>query len=376
MIKQLCLSAAVLALGATAGHAIPRSISGTINGINWTASNMIVGQTGTGTAAAVPPGDPLYNPDFPRLGGVVTLITEFDGIGAFICTGSLLPDRYRILTAAHCVTDGPALNKADRVTAYFHGQADADEVPFLTGEAVRVGKMFVHPGYTGEVIDDNDIAVLQLRDYYSPASATAYELSTLTDLTGEGFNVAGYGRRSLLGGIEGATLGTGRLRQGDNRYEARLGDADFAGGWELIFGVPTAQLDDSWISDFDRTGDPANDAMCLVAMDPFFGLGGPKYCEAGVGPREVSVAGGDSGGPQFDSAGRIASITSYGFTFGIPELGDIDGSLNSSWGEFNGFVPIYPHLGFIADSVPTAPAMALFGLGALGLVAARRPRRR
>ncbi len=371
-LKHLCLSVAALALGASAAQATPRSISGSFNGITWTASNMIVGQTGTGTAVAVPPGDPIYNPDFPRLGGVVTLIMEYD-FGAFICSGSLLPDRVRILTAAHCVTDGPTLDRPNRVTAYFHSQADPDEVPFLTGTAVKVGKIFVNPGYTGDVIDDNDIAVLQL-SAPAPASATTYDLSTLTDLTGVGFNVAGYGARSLLGGIQGANLGAGRLRQGENRFEARLGDPDFTGGWELIFGVPTSQLDDSWISDFDRTGVAANDAMCLVASDPFFGLGGPKYCQIGVGPREVSVAGGDSGGPQFDALGRIVAITSYGFTFGTPIYGDIDGFLNSSWGEFNGFVPIYPHLDFIAASVPTAPAFALFGLGVAGLVAARRRR--
>jgi V8-like Glu-specific endopeptidase len=370
MKMMLALSAAALAMAATAAQAAPRSISGVFNGTPWTASNMIVGQTGTGTAVAVPPGDPIYNPTFPAYSGVVTLIMDYS-FGSFICSGSLLPDRVRILTAAHCVTDGPTLERPNRVTAYFHSQISPDEVPFFTGASVKVGKIFVHPDYTGDVIDDSDLAVLQL-SALAPASAVSYELASIADLTGLDFNVAGYGGRSLTGGDVGANLGTGRLRQGDNNFIARLGDPDFTGGWEVIFGVPTAQLDQSWISDFDRTGVAANDAMCIVAANPFFGLGGPKYCNTGVGPKEATVAGGDSGGPQF-IGGKIVSVTSYGFTFGS-SFGDVDDFLNSSWGEFAGFVPVFPYLDWIASAVPAPSAVALFGLGLAGLGVARRRR--
>jgi hypothetical protein len=116
-----------------------------------------------------------------------------------------------------------------------------------------------------------------------------------------------------------------------------------------------------------------NDASCRLAGA--FGLGGPKYCNLGRGPTEVSDAGGDSGGPEFIN-GKIASVTSYGLTFG-KNFGDVDGKLDSSWGEFNGFVPVSIHTAFIAGSMVPEPgtwAMMLGGFGVIG--AAMRGRRK
>ena len=50
-----------------------------------------------------------------------------------------------------------------------------------------------------EVTIWDDIAVLRL-NRAAPSWATSYELSDLTDLTGQDFNVAGYGARSTIGG--------------------------------------------------------------------------------------------------------------------------------------------------------------------------------
>ena len=360
---------ATLALGGAANAGV---VSGTHGNLTWQATNYIVGQTSTATQAAG--GDPRYFAPMPQYSGVAALIMNFEN-GSFICSGSLLPDRQSILTAAHCVTPDATSGALQGTTAYFYGGPNPDTVvPFnAASTAVSVSDVFIHPLYSGNVIDQNDIAVLRLGTV-APLFAASYGLSADNSLTGDGYNIAGYGGRSDTGGNLGANLGTGRLRQGDNRYDFRMGDADFAGGWELILGQPTSQIEYSYIADFDN-GKAANDATCLVAADPFFGLGGPKYCDLGMGADEVSSAGGDSGGPQFDAAMNIMSITSYGLTFGIPEYGDVDGNLNSSFGEFNGFVPIYIHRDFILANMVSEPSsMLLAAMAGLALVGSRRRR--
>ena len=368
------LGALALAAAATAQATPERVVTGTHNGISWQAQSLVVGQTSTGTLASG--GNPLYTAPMPQYNGVVSLIMTY-AAGSFICTGTLLPDRQSILTAAHCVTDGPTLANPISTTAYFYGGNNPDTtVAFnVNSTAVTASQYFVNPGYTGQVIDQNDIAVIRLSTQ-APAWANSYQLSTATDLTGAGFNIAGYGRRSNAGGSVGANLGTNILRQGDNRYDFRFGDADFgAGYWDGVFDDPTlpsAQVAYSYVSDFDN-GTAARDATALLAADPDFNLSGPKWENWGVGQTEVGVAGGDSGGPQF-IGGRIASVTSYGLSFGTA-YGDIDGALNSSFGEFSGYVPVYIHTAWINAALVPEPgtyAMMALGLAAIGLAARRR----
>jgi hypothetical protein len=358
-------SAIILAIGcACAAQASTlNEISGTYNGVQWHAQSTVVGQTSTATLAAG--GNPIYFAPMPQYSGVAALIMNYGQDGNFICSGTLMSDRRSILTAGHCVT---IFGRApDSTTAFFYGGNNPDTVvPGSPNSTPRtVSQYFVNPAYTGNVIDDNDIAVLRL-DSAAPAFASSYGLYTAGDLTGVDYNIAGYGARSDTGGSVGSNLGTGRLRQGDNRYDFRLGDADFGGGWEVILGQPASELDYSYLADFDN-GLAANDTACLVAADPFFGLSGPKYCNTGRGALEVSTAGGDSGGPQFVN-GLVASVTSYGLTFGSG-YGDIDNRLNNTFGEFNGFVPVYIHENFIRSAlfVPEPSTYALLAVGLLGL---------
>ena len=355
------------------------------NGMTWEATSRIVGVTSTATAAGG--GDLRYFAAQPANSGVVALIMDYgpDAAGVaqrFICSGTLLADRVSILTAAHCVSSGFGTANPISTTVFFPG-SDPDAVVSAADGSGSVAQRSVvryaiNPGYTGEVIDQNDIAVLRMGEP-APASARSYGIFSGSSLTSTDFNVAGYGARSNAGGSVGANLGTGRLRQGDNRFDFRFGDSDFAGFWtdrdpagENFFGL--AEISSSYISDFDN-GLAAQDASCRIAnaIGPLCTSGDTKYNNRGRGASEVSVAGGDSGGPQFVN-GMIASFTSYGLSFGM-NFGDIDVRLNSSFGEFNGFVPVYIHAGFIAANVVPEPAtFALMGAGlfALGVIARRR----
>ena len=361
-----------------AATAQARTASGTQNGLNWTATSQIVGFNPTATVAGG--GDSRYIPTDPKYSGVVAIVMDYGpGIGAFICSGTLLPDRRSILTAAHCVTNGPTLARPLTTTVYFTPVPVAGDVPITTiGNPAyqrSIVRYIVQPSYTGEVIDQNDIAVLQM-DSDAPAFATGFDVYS-GNAVGQNSTHLGYGARSSIGGNGGADLGTQRLRQGQNRFDFRLDDSYFGGLFtapdgtgERFFGFadPSAVL----LTDFDN-GLAANDASCRLAGAVFGTTPPARFCNLGRGLDEVGVAGGDSGGPAF-FGDLIAGVTSFGLSFGMG-LGDIDGKLNSSFGEFSGFTNTSLHAAFIHSVLVPEPSTYLLlatGLLALGGIARRR----
>lgn len=362
-LKALAATAS-LALAASASAA---TVTGSNKGLEWTAKSNIVGATSTGTVFAG--GDPRYFATAPKYSGVASLIMEYSDGGRYICTGSLLLDTRSILTAAHCVA--PQANATlVKTTAYFNNSGNPDTVPSSdpASQARVIERVTINPNYTGEVIDENDIAVLRMADI-APSFAQAYTLSSLTDLQGQTYNIAGYGGRSTVGGSVGVNAGTGRLRQGNNMYDYNLGNAAFEGFFDGFFG--NASTKNVWIADFD-TGLAVNSQSCRIAAAVAAeGTDLTPFCNRGV-TNEVSSAGGDSGGPQFVD-GKLASVTSFGLSFGTG-WGDTVRGLQSSFGEMNGFVPVYAHLGFITGAIPEPSSFALFGIAGLGLLAARRRR--
>ncbi len=341
----------------------------TAAGLSWQARSLIVGISSTDTAANG--GNPIYNPVMPRHSGVARLSANVPGFGSGACTGTLLGDRRHIVTAAHCVNRGAGT--ASSAAARFYGGSDPDTaVSGLTGSsathAVRTAStIFVHPDYTGQVVDQNDIAILRLNSA-APSWVTTYDIARTADLGLRGFDVAGYGLRSSVGGAVGSNLPAGILRTGDNRFEFRLGDPLLGGLFDSAFG--TAPKAHSWLADFDN-GMAGNDAACIAA----------GFCDPGVGAREVAVAPGDSGGPAFIN-NRLAALVSYGLSFGTAG-GDVDGTLNSSFGEFSGYVPLALHRQFITSitglSVPEPGswAMLIAGFGLIGALQRRqRPKAR
>jgi len=364
--------------------------SGSKNGMSWSAVSRVIGQTATSDVLApsntIGGGNPIYKPSANK-SGTVALIMEYSNGDRFICSGSVMADGRSIVTAVHCVGDGAGTANPVKTTVHFYnGNPDERAVNPGASETRSVTAYFVHPEYTGEVIDQNDIAILRINKE-APASAQRYDLFTTNDLTGTQFNVAGYGTRSTTGGNNGNTppfgARTGYLREGDNIYDYAWGDSrfqdffttrdttgQFAG--QNFFGF--AEVEFSFISDFDN-GLQAQDQSRRIANAIGLGpIGNTLFpINFGVGAREVGIAGGDSGGPGFVD-GKLATINSYGLTFGT-NFGDFGGGLNSGWGEFSGYVPVYLHTDFIATTAvpePASWAMLIMGFGLTGATMRRR----
>jgi hypothetical protein len=371
-LKLLPALAFLAAMGAAQAQTSPGgTISGGFGALTWTAGSTLTGTTNTQAGGPVTNGgDPIYWPVYPRDSGVVALVMDYGPtIGSFICSGTLLGDRRSILTAGHCVSDGAGTANPLSTTVYFQppgGLPAGTRIHTPTGAGVvsrSVSQYFVNSSYTGDVIDKNDIAVLRLSDL-APDWARSYGIYESSDLKSQTFMVEGYGR--LGDGATGANNFTARLRTGDNRYDFRLGDADFGTAWATILGEPFSQIDDVWLSDFDN-GLAANDTACRVTQaSNFGGVPGTKYCNTGLGAREVGVAGGDSGGPNF-IGDLISGVNSFGLTFGLA-FGDSLSGLNSSFGEFSGYVPTYLHAAFIRASMMAVPEPGSIALLALALL--------
>lgn len=387
MVMSRSVAAAGLAfLLSGAAHA---SLPGFLDEITQYESRIVgFGPTASGPVGQNLPGggDPLYLPSRPFHNGVVGLIMDYGFSTAtntparFACSGSLIPGNV-ILTAAHCVRNRTGVTQpTPTVTVHFYGGAADRRYYFDTsGEVVPItaSSIHIHPAYSGFVIDQADVALLRL-SAAAPDFATVYQLTNRVDLTGLRFNMAGLGTRSFAGGNGGTSppnnAPVGWLRQGWNRFDYRYGDPDFGG----FFLQPTwfnTRANWVWLADFDN-GKAAQDLSCELAK--FFVTPTAKHCNLGRGVREANTAGGDLGGPQFIFGRQIATVTSFGQRYLVPRT-DIDGVLNSSFGEFAGFAPVAVHRNWIRSIAPAAfvpePgtwAMLIAGFGLVGGVLRRR----
>ena len=265
--------------------------------------------------------------------------------GTFLCTGSLVGAEHRhVVTAAHCLLD------ATSVDAVFFPPAGGTVIRTTTSYTIK-------SGYTGSVIDPNDIGVIDLGTRVSDVES--YSLFT-GDAVGEVYDEVGFGRSGT--GATGATLASGLRRHGYNRFDFTGADPVWAGFWgdyDILF------------SDFDN-GLAAQDASCRLTA--FFTAANAAYCDLGLGDLEAMSAPGDSGGPLF-VGGRLAAVASFGLTFSDMVVGDVDLALNSSFGEFGGYTPIAAHAAWLEEHIVPEPATILLMLtGLLGIALVQRRR--
>lgn len=278
------------------------------------------------------PNDPLY-------------LSSLTGVGRInsaggACSGSLLGTGRHFLTAAHCIVN-PAGNFVDTSFSITFQNSSLTDFTYITGNAVY------NPDFSPTIIGSpGDIAILTLNQFVDPS----IERMSLYTGTGELDSlaiIAGYGRQGT--GATGSVANTfGTRRQGLNRVDSIQGTT-------LLF-------------DFDN----GNLAQSLFGTD------------LGEGIHEVGIAQGDSGGPTL-IGGRIAGVHSYlgcagsnGICFTPP---DVDGVLNSSFGEYFGDTRVSAYSTWI-QSILEAPAEipepstfagSLIALGAV-IAAARRTR--
>jgi secreted trypsin-like serine protease len=302
--------------------------------------------------------NPLYLPPATdnNYSGVVNLWFR-NAAGQVVsgCTGSLLSTR-KILTAGHCVASNTNTIDFASFTARFRNADGTFTEVNGTGFAVQ-------QNYSGEVLEEQDVAVLTL-SADAPATARTYSLFSGNPLVD--YTLAGYGRIGT--GLTGDNTSSGQfnavntLRAARNRFETTgRDDATFA---TIASGSGAATYGGILLSDFDPIGGSVDSFMCD-------GLG---FCNNGQGLLEGAVGRGDSGGAAFTNTWQILGVASWGST--------LDGISLSQYNTDFGYACVanfaansrcLANYNFVmAQVVPEPSTYLLMGTGLLALIGVAR----
>lgn len=313
------------------------------------------------TAGALPDSpDAHIDPNVPTspFSGVVSINIRYDG-ASFICSGALVGKR-QVISAGHCIdTDGNGtlvdINKpGSDVRVIFNTGAAGG------GAVVTATKISMDPDYKGfgncpagvnSFCVNDDVAVITLGQD-APASAKIYKVAVNPLNAGTHITMAGYGTSG--DGVNGYTVGPNfRIKRSGENY-VDLFDGDDEAGWGGKAEV--------YYSDFDGGG---QDTFCN-----FYGACSPQL----PNNRESGIGGGDSGGPAFvQMYGELMLVANNTFS------GRFNGQTAGTFGTYFGGIIMSAYSDYLLEAtdgnitlVPEPTGIALFGMGALVLLGARR----
>src|SRR5574344_1589532 len=250
------------------------------------------------------------------------------GDGQSYGTGNLLYDGRSLLTAAH-VFDG---RNYDRLKIYLY-----DGVKNFTDYV----KITIHPTYDDYNIND-DIAIVTFEQTFD-SMYQRYQLYRDNSEINKKYIAVGYG--DVGTGYTGETFADEIYKlKTTNTFDADLKTLiDYANET-----LPWKPIKDAiLISDFDN-GYSNTDIIGSLSNKPHYG----------TGEMEGNIASGDSGGAAFID-NKIAAIASYSTTLNKNGIGDINSTLDSSFGEIAAYQRVSYYAEFIdktiRENLPNAP---------------------